>query len=54
MPIQGRMTRERERLAGMTPEERKWRGKYCSFHVRMNDGSSYYIIVITNFDTKRP
>lgn len=34
MPIQGRMTRERERLLGMTPEERKWRGKYwplCDF-----------------------
>lgn len=28
MPIEGRMARERERLLGMTPEERKWRGKY--------------------------
>ncbi|XP_063699995.1 uncharacterized protein LOC134830437 [Culicoides brevitarsis] len=28
MPIQGRMVRERERILGMTPEERKWRAQY--------------------------
>lgn len=28
MPIAGRMVRERERCMGMTPEDRKWRGKH--------------------------
>lgn len=43
MPIQGRMTRERERIMGMTPEERKWRGKYYPYR----GGSSYYIMFKT-------
>uniref|UniRef100_A0A336K4K4 CSON000136 protein n=1 Tax=Culicoides sonorensis TaxID=179676 RepID=A0A336K4K4_CULSO len=46
MPIQGRMARERERILGMTTEERKWRAQYLKDqHLSKNEPcnvSEYY------------